>query len=222
MRRTFEYTASANQNSVMIEGGLQTFGVACGQLVGYGFYFVKGQAQWRVPVGIQLIPALIVCVFINFLPESPRWLVKHGMFEEVSGISHNEYQTFAHTARQPITYASFEASVLTTQFSLQSATLSSLHSKPNLKWSPSPTRSCSRTARPRLCTELPLVPSSKPLSSSLVSTWSQPTPTRSFNSPSTWLPVCRTLSLPWAASNTRYAQFSPFFLLKVWAGASLL
>lgn len=68
----------------MIEGGLQTFGVASGQLIGYGFFFVKGQAQWRVPVGIQLIPALIVCVFINFLPESPRWLIKHGMFDEVS------------------------------------------------------------------------------------------------------------------------------------------
>ncbi|KAH2495777.1 hypothetical protein KXW70_003243 [Aspergillus fumigatus] len=67
---------------VMIEGGLQTFGVACGQLVGYGFFFVKGQAQWRAPVGIQLIPALIVFVFINFLPESPRWLIKHGLVEE--------------------------------------------------------------------------------------------------------------------------------------------
>ncbi|KAH0346120.1 general substrate transporter, partial [Aureobasidium melanogenum] len=69
---------------VMIEGGLQTFGVASGQLIGYGFFFVKGQAQWRVPVGIQLIPALIVCVFINFLPESPRWLIKHGMFDEAT------------------------------------------------------------------------------------------------------------------------------------------
>jgi MFS family permease len=67
----------------MIEGGLQTFGVACGQLVGYGFFFVKGQAQWRIPVGIQLVPALIVFIFINFLPESPRWLIKHGFVEEV-------------------------------------------------------------------------------------------------------------------------------------------
>ncbi|KAF4178298.1 hypothetical protein CNMCM8694_009230 [Aspergillus lentulus] len=67
---------------VMIEGGLQTFGVACGQLVGYGFFFVKGQAQWRAPVGIQLFPALIVFIFINFLPESPRWLIKHGLVEE--------------------------------------------------------------------------------------------------------------------------------------------
>jgi MFS family permease len=70
----------------MIEGGLQTFGVACGQLVGYGFYFVKGQAQWRVPVGVQLIPALIVFLCINFLPESPRWLIKHGL---ISDATHN-------------------------------------------------------------------------------------------------------------------------------------
>lgn len=70
----------------MIEGGLQTFGVACGQLVGYGFYFVKGQAQWRTPVGIQLVPALIVFIFINFLPESPRWLIKHGLVEEVCSV----------------------------------------------------------------------------------------------------------------------------------------
>ncbi|OQD72417.1 hypothetical protein PENDEC_c021G02411 [Penicillium decumbens] len=67
---------------VMIEGGLQTFGVACGQLIGYGFLYVKGQAQWRIPVGIQLVPAFIVFIFINFLPESPRWLIKHGRIQE--------------------------------------------------------------------------------------------------------------------------------------------
>jgi sugar porter (SP) family MFS transporter len=67
---------------VMIEGGLQTFGVACGQWVGYGFFFTKGQVQWRAPVGIQLIPAIVVFTFIMFLPESPRWLIKHGMLAE--------------------------------------------------------------------------------------------------------------------------------------------
>lgn len=67
---------------VMIEAGLQTTGVACGQWVGYGFFFTHGQIQWRMPVAIQLIPALIVFCFIMFLPESPRWLIKHGKIEQ--------------------------------------------------------------------------------------------------------------------------------------------
>ncbi|OCL10579.1 general substrate transporter [Glonium stellatum] len=106
---------------VMIEGGLQTFGVACGQLIGYGFFFVKGQAQWRVPVGIQLIPALIVFVFINFLPESPRWLVKHGMFAEATsnlaklrGLSENDPVLLSE--RDSI-IASFESQAKETPFS---------------------------------------------------------------------------------------------------------
>jgi hypothetical protein len=66
----------------MIEGGLQTTGVACGQWVGYGFFFTRGQVQWRAPVGIQLIPAAIVFCAIMFLPESPRWLISHGMIAE--------------------------------------------------------------------------------------------------------------------------------------------
>lgn len=54
---------------VMIEGGLQTTGVACGQWIGLAFFYTKGQIQWRVPVAIQLIPATIVFVFVMFLPE---------------------------------------------------------------------------------------------------------------------------------------------------------
>jgi sugar porter (SP) family MFS transporter len=67
---------------VMIEGGLQTTGVACGQWIGYAFFFTKGEMQWRMPVGIQLIPAAIVFCFIMFLPESPRWLIMHGKIEQ--------------------------------------------------------------------------------------------------------------------------------------------
>lgn len=63
---------------VMIEGGLQTTGVACGQWVGYAFFFTSGPIQWRGPIGLQLIPAGIVFCSIMFLPESPRWLIKKG------------------------------------------------------------------------------------------------------------------------------------------------
>ena len=53
----------------MIEGGLQTSGVACGQWIGLAFFYTSGQIQWRAPVAIQLLPAVIVFCFIMFLPE---------------------------------------------------------------------------------------------------------------------------------------------------------
>ena len=34
--------------------------------------------QWRVPLGIQLLPAIILGAVIFLFPESPRWLVDHG------------------------------------------------------------------------------------------------------------------------------------------------
>ena len=68
----------------MIEEGLQTTGVACGQWIGYASFFTKGRVQWQMPVAIQLIPAAIVFCMIMFLPEPPRWLIKNGMFKETT------------------------------------------------------------------------------------------------------------------------------------------
>jgi MFS family permease len=61
---------------VMIEGGMLTTGLACGQWVGYGFFFTKGQVQWRGPVGIQLIPAIIVfaLIMVSKAPTLPGFL----------------------------------------------------------------------------------------------------------------------------------------------------
>ncbi|KAL1601382.1 hypothetical protein SLS60_006294 [Paraconiothyrium brasiliense] len=38
--------------------------------------------QWRIPLGIQVVPAGILGALILFFPESPRWLVDHGRREE--------------------------------------------------------------------------------------------------------------------------------------------
>lgn len=38
--------------------------------------------QWRIPLGIQLLPAVVLAALILFFPESPRWLIDHNRGEE--------------------------------------------------------------------------------------------------------------------------------------------
>lgn len=38
--------------------------------------------QWRIALGIQLLPAVILAALILLFPESPRWLIDHGRAEE--------------------------------------------------------------------------------------------------------------------------------------------
>ncbi|KAF9452432.1 general substrate transporter [Macrolepiota fuliginosa MF-IS2] len=64
---------------IMIEGSLITFGIMISYWIDFALFWAKASsAQWRVPIALQIILALIMIVFINFLPESPRWLLKTG------------------------------------------------------------------------------------------------------------------------------------------------
>ncbi|KAH6655567.1 sugar transport protein [Truncatella angustata] len=38
--------------------------------------------QWRIPLGIQMLPAVILAALILFFPESPRWLIDHNKAEK--------------------------------------------------------------------------------------------------------------------------------------------
>ncbi|KAJ5259360.1 hypothetical protein N7478_012341 [Penicillium angulare] len=38
--------------------------------------------QWRVAMGIQIIPGALMCIMIPFVPETPRWLINHGKHEK--------------------------------------------------------------------------------------------------------------------------------------------
>ncbi|KAI5303967.1 hypothetical protein KEM56_007003 [Ascosphaera pollenicola] len=67
---------------------LQQFMLGIGSLiacwVGYGAFtrFADdNQAQWRLPLGIQLAPAVVLALLIMFFPESPRWLIDHDQQE---------------------------------------------------------------------------------------------------------------------------------------------
>jgi MFS family permease len=50
--------------------------------ISFGCTYLEGPTAWRVPWGLQMIPAVILFFGLMFLPESPRWLARHDRWEE--------------------------------------------------------------------------------------------------------------------------------------------
>ncbi|OBT56148.1 hypothetical protein VE04_03885 [Pseudogymnoascus sp. 24MN13] len=66
---------------------LQQFMLGIGALiaswVSYGtFIGIKNEGQWRIPLGLQLLPAIFLGALIFLFPESPRWLIDNDRGEE--------------------------------------------------------------------------------------------------------------------------------------------
>jgi len=66
-----------------------TWGILIMFYVSYGTSFIGGSpatatdpAAWRVPWALQMIPAIGLFFGMMLLPESPRWLARHGRWEE--------------------------------------------------------------------------------------------------------------------------------------------
>mgnify|MGYP002718850420 CR=1 FL=1 len=60
-------------------------GILISYWIAYGTNYIGGttypgqsDAAWRVPLGIQLVPALVLCIGVYWLPFSPRWLMLRG------------------------------------------------------------------------------------------------------------------------------------------------
>uniref|UniRef100_A0A060T5C6 ARAD1B09900p n=1 Tax=Blastobotrys adeninivorans TaxID=409370 RepID=A0A060T5C6_BLAAD len=57
-------------------------GILCSFLIQYGCSYIDGNASWRTPFGLQMIPTTLLALVMFFMPESPRWLVSHNRNEE--------------------------------------------------------------------------------------------------------------------------------------------
>lgn len=57
-----------------------TIGILISYIINYAFTNVDG--SWRWMFGIGFIPAILLCIGMLFLPESPRWLVKQNLMSE--------------------------------------------------------------------------------------------------------------------------------------------
>ena len=53
------------------------FGILVAYLSNYILQGVGGEDSWRLMLGIVAIPAIIYCILVFFVPESPRWLIVH-------------------------------------------------------------------------------------------------------------------------------------------------
>ncbi|KAJ1818203.1 hypothetical protein LPJ60_004441 [Coemansia sp. RSA 2675] len=59
-----------------------TWGILVAFWIDYGCHFIKSDASWRIPIGIQIVPAVILFVSMFFMPYSPRWLVDNDRVDE--------------------------------------------------------------------------------------------------------------------------------------------
>ncbi|KAJ4349572.1 uncharacterized protein N0V89_008188 [Didymosphaeria variabile] len=59
----------------------------------YGMSYTSGSIAWRLPIACQMIFAIFVIILVFGLPESPRYLYKHGRSEEALAILCDVYDS---------------------------------------------------------------------------------------------------------------------------------
>jgi sugar porter (SP) family MFS transporter len=59
-----------------------TWGIMIMFYISFGCSYIKGVGAFRIPWGLQMIPAILLFFGLFFLPESPRWLARNDRWEE--------------------------------------------------------------------------------------------------------------------------------------------
>lgn len=63
-----------------------TWGILIMYYIAYGCSFLNGTKAWRVPWGVQAVPAIFLAVGLTFSPESPRWLARKNRWRECHNV----------------------------------------------------------------------------------------------------------------------------------------
>ena len=79
-----EISAPTNRGKLV---SIFVFAILSGVLISYLVdYYFSAYSQWRLMFAVGLVPAVLLLVGMFFLPESPRWLLKHGYDDKARGI----------------------------------------------------------------------------------------------------------------------------------------
>ncbi|KAG2414953.1 hypothetical protein HFD88_006141 [Aspergillus terreus] len=81
-----ELSKAASRVQLAIELCINIFGVMTAYWVDYGMSYVKSEAQFRFPLALQILFAIITFIGVILLPESPRWLIAHDRHNEARHI----------------------------------------------------------------------------------------------------------------------------------------
>lgn len=61
---------------------LTTLGICSGYFICYGTVHIHSSLSWRLPFGLQAALAMLYAVVCILVPESPRWLISKGRYQE--------------------------------------------------------------------------------------------------------------------------------------------
>ncbi|KAF7590090.1 hypothetical protein BBP40_003292 [Aspergillus hancockii] len=78
--------AASRGKGLAIELCINIFGVMTAYWVDYGMSYVTSEAQFRFPIALQILFAIVTFIGILVLPESPRWLIAHGQHSKARHI----------------------------------------------------------------------------------------------------------------------------------------
>ncbi|KAF9788552.1 general substrate transporter [Thelephora terrestris] len=67
---------------ICIEASMIAIGTVTAYWIDFGLSFVDSSLSWRLPIGLQIVFALLLASGVYFLPESPRFLLSTGQSEE--------------------------------------------------------------------------------------------------------------------------------------------
>ncbi|KAK7917237.1 hypothetical protein PG985_010845 [Apiospora marii] len=63
-----------------------TWGIMIMFFICYGCSYIAGAAAFRIPWGLQMLPAVLLFLGLLFLPESPRWLARKDRWDESKAV----------------------------------------------------------------------------------------------------------------------------------------
>lgn len=76
----------AKGKAVVKEMVVNVSGFVISNIITLAFSRITTEAQWRFPLGIQLIFSVIILTLVPILPESPRWLLARGRDTEAKAV----------------------------------------------------------------------------------------------------------------------------------------